>query len=114
MSKRIIACSVTWTVPTLLRGIPGNDTPEVLANGLSLMQYAIFVAVGGDLRKSATEDTALARFNLFGRRDLTASQPVGVMSQHAQILYDKISGGNRPQAYWIIETRPGILPTDNY
>jgi len=68
----------------------------LLANGLSLMQYAIFVAEDGNLRKAATEDTALSRLNLFSGRDLTASQPVGVMSQYAQILYDKIRGGNRP------------------
>jgi hypothetical protein len=86
---------VTWTIPTLLSGIPGNDAADVLANGLSLMQYAIFVAVGGDLRKAATEDTALAQFNLFCGRDLAAGQPVGVMSQNAQILDKKISCGNR-------------------
>jgi hypothetical protein len=68
----------------------------VLANGLSLMQYTIFVAVGGDLRKTATEDTALPRFDRCGGRDLAAGQPVGVMSQNAQIFNEKISCGQRP------------------
>jgi hypothetical protein len=55
-SKRIIACTMAWTVPTLLRGIPGNNAAEVLADGVSLMQHIAVVAVGDDLRQATPDD----------------------------------------------------------
>src|ERR1041385_623292 len=84
------ARAVAGAVPALLGGVPGDGATGMRADGLSLVQHAFLVAVGGHLRQAAADDAALVRLNLGGRINLAARQPVGVVRKDVEVLVDEV------------------------
>src|SRR5436190_1007356 len=74
---RIKSRAVAGTVPTLLRGIPGNDATQMSTDGGAPMILPVLIPVNGYFCPSTLDDGALAGSNLVYRTHIRVFEPVG-------------------------------------
>src|SRR4051794_18189326 len=109
----IEARAVAGAVPRAFGLVPLHLAAEVRADGGDLVERAVLVAVGGDLRCTAPHDAAAPRRE---RADRVHVGPAEVVAHEAHtdvrvLLHKLLGGGERLEAGGVEEAGPRVLAT---